>query len=93
MVHGAEEIIFMGCEIAMKINLYWISAPFNGGENLLCYFHGVDQKAGLHHEFLKRDIHGTESQHNQFFMAFSWNFNKRWFHSACSKNPQEICYG
>ena len=84
MVHGAEEIIFMGCEIAMKINLYWISAPVNGGENHLCYFHGVDQKAGLHHEFLKRDIHGTESQHNHFFMAFSWNFNKRWFHSAIS---------
>jgi len=82
MVHGAEEIIFMRCEIAMKINLYWISAPFNSGENLLCYFHGVDQKAGLHHEFVKRDIHGTESQHNLFFMTFSWNFYKRWFHSV-----------
>ena len=77
MVHTAEEIIFMGCKIAMKINLYWISAPFYGGEHLLCYFHGVDQKVGLHHKFLKCDIHGTESQHNQFFMAFSCNFNKR----------------
>ena len=54
-------------------------SPFNGGEHLLCYFHGVDQKVGLYHEFLKCDIHGTESQHNQFFMAFSWNFNKDGF--------------
>ena len=79
MVHGVEVVIFMGYEIAMKINLYWISASFNGGEHLLCYFHGVDQKEGLHHEFLKCDIHGTESQH---VTSFSWHFNKIWFHSA-----------
>ena len=64
MVHSAEEIIFMGCEIVMKIYFYWISASFNGGEHLLCYFHGVDQKVGLHHEFRKCDIHGNENQHN-----------------------------
>jgi len=86
MVHGAEEIIFMRYQIAMKINLYWISAPFDSGENLLCHFHGVDQKAGLHHEFLKRHIHGTESQYNQFFMTFSWNFKKRWCHSELVNN-------
>ena len=79
MVHTAEEIIFMGCKIAMKINLYWISAPFYGGEHLFCYFHGVDQKVGLHHEFLKCDIHGTESQH---VTSFSWHFNKICFHSS-----------
>ena len=87
MVHSAsaEEIIFIGCEIAMKINFYCISASFNGGEHL-----GVDQKVDLHHEFRKCDIHGTENDHNQFFfsfffhgvfMAFSWNFNKIWLHS------------
>ncbi len=37
----AKEVIFMVCEIAMKINFCSVSRHFNGGQYISQYFHGV----------------------------------------------------